>query len=102
MRIYDAKGYTGASEMRLNAHQQFLQSAACLGVLGLLTLCAMVLAPFFGTGRRDALTVIILILAICNWMVESMLEVQAGVIFFVFIAGIMAWSGTPDERSSHA
>lgn len=101
VRIYDAKGYTGASELRLNAHQQFLQSAACLGVLGLLTLCAMVLAPFFGTGRRDALTVIILILAICNWMVESMLEVQAGVIFFAFIAGIMAWSGTPDERSSH-
>jgi len=97
VRLYNAKGYTAAAEMRLNAHQQFLQSAACLGIFGLLFLCAMLLAPFFGVGRHDAFTVIFLLLAVCNWVVESMLEVQAGVIFFAFFAGIMSWSG---ERSS--
>ena len=102
VRVYNEKGYTGASELRLNAHNQFLQSAACLGFVGLLFLSTMLLAPFFGKVRGDAFTVIFLILAICNWMVESMLEVQAGVIFFSFVAGVMAWYGTPDERSSQA
>ncbi|MEO8587914.1 MAG: O-antigen ligase family protein [Flavobacteriales bacterium] len=102
VRLYNEKGYTGAAELRLNAHQQFLQSAACLGVFGLLFLCAMLVASFFGSGRRDALTVLFLVLAIFNWMVESMLEVQAGVIFFAFMVGIIGWSGasTTNERSS--
>lgn len=101
VRVYNAKGYSAAEELRLNAHNQFLQSAACLGIFGLLFLAAMLLAPFFGAARRDAFTVIFLLLALFNWMVESMLEVQAGVIFFVFFAGITAWSGAPaGERSS--
>lgn len=101
VRRYNAKGYTAAEELRLNAHQQFLQSAACLGIFGVLFLAAMLLAPFFGAARRDAFTVIFLLLALFNWMVESMLEVQAGVIFFAFFAGIMAWTGaSAGERSS--
>jgi O-antigen ligase len=81
VRIYGERGQDWAQERRLNAHSQFLQTAACLGVMGLLALVMMVLAPFFGTSRRDPLVVVLCALCALNWSVESMLEVQAGVVW---------------------
>ncbi len=81
VRVYDERGQQWAKERRLNAHSQFLQSAACLGVAGLFALLMMVLAPFLGPFRRDALTVVFVLICALNWSVESMLEVQAGVVW---------------------
>lgn len=88
---YGTKGYTGAAERRLNAHNQYLQSAACLGILGLLLLLAMVLVPLFMGRPRDALFILFMILVALNWLVESMLEVQAGAVFFAVFAVLLGW-----------
>lgn len=89
--VYNAKGYTGAAERRLNAHNQYLQSAACLGVLALAALLAMVLVPLAFGRPRDPLLILFLLLVALNWLVESMLEVQAGAVFFAVFAVILLW-----------
>ncbi len=97
MRVYGEHGYTTATEHQLNAHNQFLQTFACLGAVGGLTLCIMVLAPFCGR-PRDALSLLFFALCAMNWIVESMLEVQSGVVFFSFFACVLLWDGPNNEQ----
>ena len=57
----------------------------------------MLLVPLWHavrTGRQELIA--LLILAFLNWSVESMLEVQAGVVFFVLFAAIL--SDPPSDR----
>lgn len=99
VKAYEAYGYTGAAEKRLNAHDQYLQTAACLGVFGALLLMAMVLVPLFTHRPRDPLFILFLFLNALNWLVESMLEVQAGVVFFSLFAVLLLWKDdAPDLR----
>lgn len=88
---YENKGYSGAAERRLNAHNQYLQSAACLGLPALAALLAMVLVPLVMGRPRDPLFILFLLLVALNWLVESMLEVQAGAVFFAVFAVILLW-----------
>lgn len=80
--LYRVKGYVHAEAKRMNAHSQFLQSAAALGVPGLVALLGMVLLPLVRAGRRgDMLALAFGLIILFNWSVESMAEVQAGVLF---------------------
>lgn len=90
---YERQGFTGAAEKRLNAHSQYLQSAATLGVFAALCLLAIVLVPL--VTQRDALSAIFLLLCVLNWTVESMLEVQAGSVFFAVFAVLLFWKDEP-------
>lgn len=99
VNAYEAHGYTGAAEKRLNAHDQFLQTAACLGVLGLLLMMGIFLAPVFAGRPRDPLLILFLLLNALNWLVESMLEVQSGAVFFSLFALLLLWKDdAPDLR----
>lgn len=93
VRDYIAHAYSTAAEHRLNAHDQFLQTAACLGIPGASLILAMFFVPLLARGRRDALMTIFLLICAVNWMVESMLEVQAGAVFFAYFACVLLWSG---------
>lgn len=97
LRTYHERGYAGAEEHRLNAHNQFLQTAACLGMPALLVLLAMIFVPV-RMHWRDPFAVLFLLITAANWLVESMLEVQAGVVFFSFMLMLLSWTGR--ERSS--
>lgn len=97
VEAYQEHGYTGAAEKRLNAHDQFLQTAACLGVPGLLITLAMVLAPLFRRRQLDPLMIIFLLLSAANWLVESMLEVQAGAVYFAVMALLLLWKDNGDD-----
>jgi O-antigen ligase len=90
LRVYAERGNTHALERRYNAHDQFLQSAACLGVLGLVTLLAMVLLPVLRPGVHGRLGVVMGLIWLVNLLVESMLEVQAGTVFFGFCMLMLA------------
>lgn len=89
---YEERGYTGAAEKRLNAHSQYMQSAACLGIPGFLFTIAMVLVPLFAGRPRDPMLLLFLLLNGLNWLVESMLEVQAGAVFFALLTTVLACS----------
>lgn len=86
LRVYDSHGRNWAKEHRLNAHNQFLQSAACLGIMGAVLLVVVLFAPLSGPCRNDLLALVFLGLCGINWSVESMLEVQAGVVWYALHA----------------
>lgn len=83
---YARKGYHRLVELRLNAHQQFLQTMAALGWPGVLILTAVLTASLYQAVRaKNVLAITFLLLNLFNWTVESMLEVQAGVVFFAYL-----------------
>lgn len=100
MRVYAERGYHFPLERRLNAHSQLLQTAVALGIPAALLLLAGLLLPLWHALRqRKQLLVALLLLCLLNWSVESMLEVQAGVVFFAFFAAVLT---TAQQRSNTA
>lgn len=96
MRIYSERGQDWVYEHRLNAHSQFLQSTACLGIAGGVVLVLMLLLPLIGPWRRDPLVLLFLLVCALNWAVESMLEVQAGVVWTALMA-LLLFRTAPDH-----
>lgn len=76
---------TLAYTKHLNAHNQFLQTSIAIGIPSLLILLLILLIPFISAWKsRDWLFGFFLALMAVNFLFESMLEAQAGVVFFVF------------------
>ncbi len=84
MACYVGRGATAAIQHRLNSHSQVLQSGVALGWPGLLLVLALMLVPLtIGLFRKDVFLSIFAGLFILNGTIESVLEVQAGVVFFI-------------------
>ena len=82
---YQKNGLTGAIKKKLNAHNQFLQTLIGTGILGFILLVLMTVgAIIFGFIKKNYLLVAFSFLTMLNFFVESMLQAQAGFIFFVF------------------
>lgn len=82
---YLQSGMTGAYANSLNAHNQFLQTFIGTGVIGFIVLVIMTFYAFIlSLLRKYYLTALFSLMIILNFMVESMLQVHAGFIFFVF------------------
>lgn len=88
---YEARGAKTAAVRRLNSHDQFLQSGVALGWAGLLAALLVALVPlWFAIRRGDLLLGVFMVLFVLNATVESVLEVQAGVVFFALFLGLLA------------
>jgi len=86
--------------MRLNAHNQFLQTYIALGILGALLLIFMLVLPGWLAIRRiHFIYFSFLAVFTFNTLVESMLEVQAGVIYYAFFNALLffGWKTLPDR-----
>jgi O-antigen ligase len=85
MEGYIKNGLLPAYEHKFNAHNQYLQTFVTLGLSGFLVLVAFFLLPALKAlkGRQDLYFVFLLIFAL-NILFESMLEIQAGVVFYAF------------------
>jgi O-antigen ligase len=82
---YRKSGLTGAYEHRLNAHNQFLQTFIGMGIGGFILLVVITAGQIFtGWKRNNFLLAWFALLISMNFMVESMLQTAAGVIFFAF------------------
>jgi len=92
---YEAKGATPAATRRLNSHSQFLQGGAALGWPGVLAMMALALVPLaIAVKRRNASLGLFALLFVVNAAVESVLEVQAGVVLFGLMLGLLAARST--------
>jgi len=70
---------------QLNAHNQFIQTFLTLGILGPLILAAMFLLPAIRSFRKEAwIYLVFLVITGISMLFESMLETQAGVVFYAF------------------
>jgi len=84
---YGKNGLTGAYEHHFNAHNQFLQTFIGLGVIGFVLLILMTFGTFFKAFRNQNFMLLIFsLIIILNFLVESMLQTSAGVLFFVFFS----------------
>jgi O-antigen ligase len=71
----------GVASERLNAHNQFLNTGVQLGLLGVVVLLMIFLSAYFNPTKSIWYTLILLVFFI-NFLVESFLETQAGIILF--------------------
>lgn len=98
MDCYEAEGAVEAASRKLNSHSQFLQGAVALGWPGLLLSALLVLVPLAWAWRgRRGMLIGFLLLFLVNAAVESVLEVQAGVLFVGLFIGMLVIQ----PRSSH-
>lgn len=82
---YQKAGLTGAFREHLNTHNQFLQTAVGLGLIGsILLLMQTIGLVVYGFIRKNIWTLLFGILITVNFLVESMLQTEAGNLFFVF------------------
>jgi O-antigen ligase len=86
--------------MRLNAHNQYLQTYIALGILGVLLLISILVLPGWMAFRRIHFVYFsFLTLFAFNILVESMLEVQAGVVYYAFFNALLfsGWDNRHDQ-----
>jgi O-antigen ligase len=81
--LYEQEGEHYASARQFNAHNQFLQTGAEIGWLGL-TALLLILGALWMSGSGEPVARIFVLLCALNFLFESFLEVQAGIVFFSF------------------
>ncbi|MEQ8324571.1 MAG: O-antigen ligase family protein [Vicingaceae bacterium] len=87
---YREKGYDHLVELRLNAHNQFLQTIISVGILGIILLLLYLYYPMFNVSFYNNLIYMgFLGLISINLLTESMFETQAGVVFYAFFNSIL-------------
>lgn len=90
VEAYEREGLAGALRKKLNAHNQFLQTFIGTGIIGFVLLLLMTVGSLiYGFFKRNYILSLFSILMIFNFLVESMLQAQAGFIFFAFFFCIL-------------
>ena len=98
---YGKMGYTGLVRERFNPHNQFIQTAVALGIMGLLPFLLWMFIPLvLAIRRRDLLLILFLFLFFMNALTESLIERQAGVVFTVFFLSVLVWTKTEHSAES--
>ncbi|HRY32955.1 MAG TPA: O-antigen ligase family protein [Bacteroidales bacterium] len=92
MEKYRENQILAAMTKRLNAHNQYLQTLVALGLIGLLILSLMLLLPAISAIRKNNLLYLLFLLLVgINFLGESMLERQAGVVFYSFFNTLLLY-----------
>ena len=85
LQKYYEKEMDNALQLELNAHNQYLQILIAMGIIGMVVLLLnLVLPALYSIEQKHFLYFIFLILIGFNFLFESMLETQAGVVFYAF------------------
>ena len=80
---YEKKGYNFLKNKSINCHNQFIQYQLDHGLIGSICLFFFTLVMLiFSLKEKDLVYALFLFLIILNFMTESMLETQSGVVFF--------------------
>lgn len=90
IELYKKFGYTHLEKARLNAHNQYLQMLIAIGIIGSILFWLYMYYPFIEPmARGDFIYAGFTIIVTLNFLTESMLETQAGVVFFAFFNSIL-------------
>lgn len=100
MKVYEDRGMTGAIEHDLNAHNEFYQIFIALGVAGFILLLANFYFPLFYSFKTgNSVYLIFLFVTFLNFIPESMLETQAGVMFYAFFNSLLCFHPSGNSES---
>lgn len=87
-QIYLEKGYNKLYEKSLNSHSQFFETWGKSGFIGLLSLIGLFIYAF--TKIENYFYLLIALLIWSNMLMESMLQIQSGIVFIAFINSLFA------------
>jgi O-antigen ligase len=91
---YRKEGIKKAYLKRFNSHEQYLQTAISIGIPGLLVLLLSLVIPAVFALRKGLYLYFMFLLVIgFNMLFESLLEAQAGTIFYGFFNTLLFWYG---------
>ncbi len=89
-KMYEKKGETDAFNRQIGPHNQYLQSFAELGILGLSCLVLILFYPLYLSIKKKSITIFLFVLAFAvACFSESILERQARIMFFNFFLPIL-------------
>jgi O-antigen ligase len=90
---YSKNNYTGIMKERLNAHNEYLQVTAALGITGLLCLLSCLVLPLYvGIQQKRFVYVLFILIMLINFLTESVLETQGGTIFYGFFNSLLMFN----------
>jgi O-antigen ligase len=101
MNVYRANGFQSGVENGYNSHNQFLQTACTLGVIGIFILLSLFLFLFYHSWKTRNLPLLLLTLVFFVSMItESILERQFGIFLFVVLIHLFyKKEAIPDTKS---
>jgi O-antigen ligase len=83
--VYEKHNMRAAIDKSLNAHNQFLETFLALGFIGFSIIVAILIIPLINAiKKRNILLLAFVVIIVFNFIFESMLNTQAGVVFFAF------------------
>lgn len=88
------------SSTEYNYHNEYLQHWAALGTLALILLILSLTWPFFKFKKYSFLAHVMLLILIISFITESMLERQAGTLFFAFFYAMLIANANNSFRTS--
>ena len=93
IKEYEKRGMKGALEHKLNAHNEFYQVFISIGIIGFIIFVITLLAPLSLAFKiNNFIYIIFLFIIVFNFLPESMLETQAGVMFYSFFNSLLCFS----------
>ena len=96
---YLQQNLTILAEKRLNPHNQFLQTSIAIGVLGGIILLFILIIPLIlAFKQKHYVYVFFLLLILLNALTESILERQAGVVFYAFFNALLFSVYFPNKK----
>ncbi|MCX7862805.1 MAG: O-antigen ligase family protein [Bacteroidales bacterium] len=82
---YAKRNMQGAIEKKLNLHNQYLETWLSVGIMGLLLLLFLIIYPLYkAICSKNLMWMLFIITIATNFLAESMLNTQAGVIFITY------------------
>jgi O-antigen ligase len=92
MKTYEEKHFSAAFESKLNVHNQFLQTTIALGIIGGLLLVSILgYMLVIGFRNNDFILVFLSTVIAVNFLTESMLGREGGLLFFCFWASVLVF-----------
>ncbi|MEN8120227.1 MAG: O-antigen ligase family protein [Bacteroidota bacterium] len=89
---YEQHNLKKANDAQLNAHNQYLETFAGLGIFGFLSLIFILVYGFyFAYKKKHYLLFFLLVILSINFMFESMLNRMAGVLFMMFFYSLFVF-----------
>lgn len=90
-KLYLRNNFIEAYNIKMNAHNQFLETTIGLGIIGFIVLVSMLIFPLFSIKKESLLLQGFILIVSINILVESMFNTQAGVLFIVFVYTLLVF-----------
>ena len=101
-KIYDLKGFTQLKKKNTNTHNQFLQYLLDHGVIGFIFLIFFtIILLILSLREKDYMYALFIFIMTINFMTESILETQSGIVFFALFNTLFFFNWIDRKRAFH-